>query len=95
MRIGDVCEFKTKFEDADFWLIRKGSETEVGKPVKTYSSENIGVKVIDTEILNPSYLYYVFMHLHQSGKFITLSHGTTKLKNISISDIKNIPISFQ
>jgi choline kinase len=93
MTIGDVCEFKTNFEDADFWLIRKGSETTVGKPVKEYSPEHIGVKVISTDIMDPNYLYYVFMYLHQSGKFIPMSHGTLKLKNIRISDIKEIPIS--
>jgi hypothetical protein len=95
MTIGDVCEFKTNFEDADFWLIRKGSETTVGKPTKEYSPEHIGVKVTATDLLVPSYLYYVFMHLHQSGKFIPMANGTLKLKNIKISDIKSIPISTQ
>jgi hypothetical protein len=93
MTIGDICEFKTNFENADFWLIRKGSENVVGKPTKEYSSENIGVKVIATDMVDPNYLYYVFMSLHQNGLFIKIAHGTLKLKNIRISDIKNIPIS--
>jgi competence transcription factor ComK len=92
MTLGDLCEFKTNFPEADFWLIRKGSETMVGKPVKDFDSERIGVKVIQTDILNPQYLYYVFMSLQQGGKFIPLAHGTLKLKNISIRDIKNIRI---
>jgi hypothetical protein len=93
MTIGDICEFKTNFEDADFWLIRKGSETTVGKPTKEYSPENIGVKVTNRDLVDPNYLYYVFMHLHQSGVFIQIAHGTLALKNIRISDIKQIPIS--
>jgi hypothetical protein len=92
MTLGDLCEFKTNFPEADFWLIRKGSEKTVGMPVKDFDSERIGVKVIQTDILNPQYLYYVFMSLQQGGKFIPFAHGTLKLKNISIRDIKNITI---
>ena len=92
MTIGDICEFKTKFEDADFWLIRKGSESVVGKPTKDYSPEHIGVKVLEKEILDPTYLYYVFMAFQQTGKFIPLAKGTLRLKHISISTIKNIQI---
>lgn len=92
MTLGDLCEFKTDFPEADFWIVRKGSETTVGMPVKEYDKERIGVKVTRRDILEPNYLYYVFMHLQQSGKFIPLAHGTLKLKNIRISDIKNIPV---
>ena len=45
MTIGDVCIFKTNFPDADFWLQRKGSEKTVGKPLKEFSEENIGVQI--------------------------------------------------
>lgn len=92
MTLGDLCEFKIDFPEADFWLVRKGSEKTVGMPVKDYDKERIGVKVIQTNILNPQYLYYMFMHLQQSGKFIPLAYGSLNLKNIRISDIKNIQI---
>lgn len=92
MVIGDLCEFKVNFPEADFWLIRKGSESNVGKPTKEFDSENIGVKVIRRDILDPNYLFYVFMYLQESGKLASLAHGSLKLKNISIRDIKNIPI---
>jgi hypothetical protein len=92
MTLGDLCEFKVNFPEADFWLVRKGSDKTVGMPVKEFDSERIGVKVIQTDVLDPQYLYYVFMHLQQSGKFIPLAHGTLKLKNISIRDIKSISI---
>jgi choline kinase len=90
MKLKYLCEIKTNFPDADFWLIRKGSEKEVGKPTKEYSSENIGIKVIETEILFPQYLYYALMNLHNQGRFEEMSHGTLRLKNIRVEDIKNI-----
>ena len=92
MTLGDLCEFKTNFPEADFWLIRKGNEQVVGKPRKEFDSERIGVKVVQTDVLDPQYLYYVFIHLQGSGKFIPLAHGSLRLKNISIRDIKNIEI---
>ena len=92
MTLGDLCEFKINFPEADFWLVRKGSDKTVGMPVKEFDTERIGVKVIQTDVLDPQYLYYVFMHLQQSGKFIPLAHGTLRLKNISIRDIKSISI---
>lgn len=95
MTIGDVCEFKINFLEADFWLQRKGSEKTVGKPTKEFSPENIGVKVIATELILPSFLYYYFEYLHSSGMFVNMAHGTLNLKNIRISEIKQIPISFR
>jgi hypothetical protein len=92
MKIGDICEFKINMEDADFWIKRKGSEHVIGKPIKEYSPEDIGVKVIETDLIDPGYLYYAFMYLHQKGEFTKLAKGTLKLKHISIADIKNIEL---
>lgn len=92
MTLGDLCEFKLDFPEADFWLVRKGTESTVGMPVKEYDSERIGVKVIRTDVINPQYLYYMFMHLQQSGKFIPFAYGSLNLKNIRVSDIKNIKV---
>jgi hypothetical protein len=93
MKIGDVCEFKVNFKDADFWLIRKGSEKTVGTPTKDFSPEHIGVRV-NREFIDPQFMYYKFMALHMSGFFSKLSSGTTNLKHISISTIKDFPITF-
>ena len=93
MTLGDLVEFKTNSEDADFWLIRKGSENTVGKPTKEYSPEHIGVTIIDNSILDPQYLFYYFMMLQNRGIFKMLAKGTTRLMNIRISDIKSIPVS--
>ena len=94
MTIGDVCIFKTNFQDADFWLVRKGGESVVGSPTKEFYEENIGVKVKDEfkESVSSNYLYYYFQFLHQKGVFKPIAYGTTGLKNIRLSDIKSIPI---
>ncbi len=44
------------------------------------------------DVINPQYLYYMFMHLQQSGKFIPFAYGSLNLKNIRVSDIKNIKV---
>ena len=93
MTIGDLVDFKTNFEDADFWLIRKGSENTVGKPVREYSPEHIGVKVKDGENILPDYLFYLFTTLQNKGVFTQMAKGTTRLQNIRVSDIKKIPIN--
>ena len=97
MTIGDVCIFKTNFPDADFWLQRKGSEKTVGTPIKEFNEENIGVKVMDKyrDQIDSNYLYYYFQYLHQKGMFEPISKGTLSLKNIRVSDIKSIPLSFR
>lgn len=97
MTLGDICILKTNFPDADFWIQRKGSEKSVGTPSKEYQEENIGIKVREDfqDQIDSNYLYYYFVFLHQKGVFGPVSHGTLKLKNITLSDIKSIPISFK
>jgi choline kinase len=63
MKLEDLCEIKTNFPEADFWLDRKGSIDTVGKPIKEFSSERIGIKVIKTDVLLPDYLYYVMEYI--------------------------------
>lgn len=93
MTIGDLVDFKSNEENADFWLIRKGSENTVGTPTKEYSPEYIAVIIKDRSIIDPQYLYYYFMMLQSKGVFKMLAKGTTKLMNIRISDVKSIPVS--
>lgn len=95
MKIGDICEFKINFPDADFWLIRKGNDKTVGTPTRNFSTEHIGVKIIDTNQVVPEFLFYMFQFLQQKGDFVKLSRGTLNLKHISISDIKDIPVFFK
>jgi restriction endonuclease S subunit len=93
MTLGDLVDFKTNSEDADFWLIRKGSGNTVGKPTKEYSPEHIGVTIKDESVINPQYLFYYFTMLQNRGIFKMLAKGTTRLMNIRISDVKSIPVS--
>jgi hypothetical protein len=92
MRLKDLCDVKTDFPDADFWITRKGDIDSVGKPTKEFDPEKIGIKVVRTDLLLPDYLYYVFEFLVMNGSFTTMSSGTTKLKNITVDDVKNLRV---
>jgi hypothetical protein len=87
--LSQKAEVKTNFPEADFWIVRKGTEDRVGSPTKEFSPEHIGIKVISNDIL-PGYLYYAIQFIHSTGYFRSLSHGTLKLKNIKVSDVENI-----
>jgi len=92
MKLGDICEFKTNFPEADFWLIRKGDEKMVGKPIKEFDSERIGVKIIQPDVVLPNYMFFYFQYIHSTGIFTQLATGSLKLKNIRISEIREIPL---
>lgn len=94
MKIKDFCEVKFNFEDADFYIIAKGSENQIGKPsIGNEESKNkIGIKVINKELIDPKYLYYLFEYLFQS-KFWSengLIYGSLSLKNLRLEDVKNL-----
>lgn len=87
--LSEKAEIKTNFPEADFWIIRKGSEDKVGSPTKEFSPEHIGIKVISDDLL-PDYLFYAMQYTHSAGYYRPLAHGTLKLKNIKVSDVANI-----
>lgn len=93
MRLGDLATIKTNFQEADFWLIRRGAASQCGKPVKVFNPEHIGIKVDRTDILLPDYLYYVFMHIHNTKYWEPLANGTLTLVNIRVRDVRNIELS--
>ena len=95
LRLKDIAKIATNMQDADFWLVRKGSDKTVGKPVKEFDPSRIGVKVVRTDVLDSKYLYYVMMNLHNQGHFARLANGTTNLVNITVNDIANIPLGQQ
>ena len=94
-RLKDIAKIATNMPDADFWLVRKGSDKTVGKPVKEFDPSRIGVKVVKTDVLDPNYLYYAMMNLHNQGHFARIANGTTNLVNITVNDIANIPLGQQ
>lgn len=90
MRLGDLCALKTKFEDADFWIARRGTKEMVGKPTRTYNPEHIGIKVIKTDVLDPNYLYHLMEYLWGKGFFSDLAFGSLRLVHIRIDDLARL-----
>jgi hypothetical protein len=88
----NFIQAKLNFPDADFWVIRRGTPDEVGRPVKEFDPERIGIKVT-SEALMPDYLFYTMRLWHSEGRFKQVATGTIKLVHIRTSDILNIPIA--
>lgn len=93
MRLSDITTIKTNFQDADFWLVRRGAASQCGKPVRVFNPEHIGIKVNRTDILLPDYLYCCFEHIHNTKYWEQLANGTLSLVNIRVSDVRKIELS--
>jgi len=91
MMLQSIATIKTNFQDADFWLIRKGSEKQVGKPVETFNPEHIGIKV-ESSLVLPKFLFYALTYLHNKGYFANQCNGTLSLKHITLDTVKKIRI---
>lgn len=92
LKLFNIATVKTNFPEADFWLIRKGSESEVGKPTRTFHPERLGIRVDQPKIVIPDYLFYIFMHLQQVGYFRRRARGTLNLKHITVKDVEEIKL---
>ena len=92
MRLKDVAQVRTDLVGADFWLVRRGELESVGEPSRSFSPYHIGVRVEDTGLILPDYLYYVFMHLHQVGQWRPLAVGSLSLVHIRTEDVRNIAL---
>ncbi len=88
----NIAKVKTNFPEADFWLVRKGSELDVGKPTNIFKPQHIGVKVERLDIIYPKYLFYVVHHLHSIGYFKRRCNGTLSLKHITVNDVEKIKL---
>jgi hypothetical protein len=55
LKLGDVAKVGVNMPEADFWVVRRGSEREVGRPVKTFNPEHFGIKVTQTDVLDPGH----------------------------------------
>ena len=89
----DVCTIKTNFPEADFWMIRKGSANVVGKPVREFSPENIGIKVLRTDLLLPTFLFYAIENMVNQGVFAREATGSLRLVNIRTEMVRKIRIA--
>jgi len=92
MKLSDVATIKTNFAEADFWIVRRGSLKTVGEPSYTFNRESIGIKVSRQDIVLSRYLYYCFLHLHQSRVWEPVATGSLSLVNIRVSDVANITL---
>ena len=91
--LSDFAKIGINMEDADLWLIRKGSVDTVGKPTKEYDPERIGIKITRTDVLHTQYLYYMLLHIFTSGYWKNKARGALRLKNIRIEDVKHIQLN--
>lgn len=91
-KLFNIAKVKCNFPDADFWIVRKGSELTVGKPTRVYHPQHFGVKVDKTQIIISDYLYYALDHLHSVFYFKSLAKGTLNLKHLVLADIESIRI---
>ena len=92
MRLKNLAVIRTDFEVADFWVSRRGSVDTVGQPSRIFSPYHVGIKVEQTEVLLPDYLYYMFLHWYQMGQWKTLAYGSLSLVHLRVDDVKNIEL---
>ena len=90
-KLGQHADVGTNMPDADFWVIRKGTGNKVGSVTDEYSPEHIGVKNRNHQI-NSKYLQYALQNIHSKGYYGDKHIGTTDLRNIRTSHVKDIPI---
>lgn len=95
MKLGNLAEIKTNFENADFWIWRRNSAEKVGSPTREYNPQHIGIKVIRKDLLMPEYLFYLMQYMHIQGYFKKVSKGATNLVNITTDDVKNISFALK
>ena len=92
VRLKDLCSVKVNQPDSDFWLQRNGSNKTIGQVTKEFSKDNIGVKVIRTDVVLPQYLYYALQHVHNAGHWAQFANGVTNLQHLRVSDVANLSI---
>ena len=96
MKLKEICEIRSNFPEAEFWLIRKGSKEKVGTPTKTFSPEYIGIKIKPEgkEITIPDYLYRWFEFVQKKGFFRQYATGVLNLVHITSKFVGDLPVKF-
>ena len=95
MRLKDLAVIRTDFAGADFWVSRRGSIYTVGQPSRVFSPYHVGIKVEQTNILLPDYLYYMFLHWYQLGQWRSMAYGSLSLVHLRVEDVRNIELVMQ
>ena len=89
--LGVPFELKTN-GTGDFYIKLDG--TNGGMPLlEKPTSGNFAAVTTDKQVLDPKYLYYVVLNLHNNGTFKLHQHGTT-VPHITLHDIKKEIIKF-
>ena len=92
LRLADIAEIKVGREDADFFLVRRGTLETVGMPTREFNPEHIGITVTAPDLILPDYLFYAMMYLHQRGYWKPLAKGVLRLVHIRTDDVKSITL---
>jgi hypothetical protein len=79
---------KNNFNDADFWLINKGSVNDLGKPVKQFEPYYTGI--LCPALILPEYGYYLCVYFYQIGVWRQYGVGSTSYQSLRISDIRRV-----
>lgn len=87
-----IANAKVDSVTADFWIIRRGTPDQVGRPVRDYGQEHIGLSITALDQIYPDYLFYVMEHLWRQGYFKQKARGSTRLVNIRVNDVLDIAI---
>ena len=90
MKLKQIACISTNYESADFWLIRRGSEQNIGRPIEEFNKHHFGVYVVTRELVLPKWLFYKLTHIHNTGFFVPLARGSLRLKHIVIEDVENL-----
>jgi hypothetical protein len=91
-KLGEFVFLGVGMKEADFWIVRRGTPEAVGRPVREFNPEHIGVKVTETDVLNPRYLFYMIEHVANTGYFARLARGATRLVSIRKSDVADLKV---
>jgi len=89
----DIARIATNMHNADFWITRRGLQTAVGNPTKSFHHESFGVKILNQDI-NPNDIFDHVKKLHDQGHFSDKATGLGALTHIRLQDIENIPIPY-
>lgn len=93
LRLKDYITVTVGDENADFWMIRRGSLETVGQPTREFNPQHLSITVTDTDRILPDYLFYAMTHMWMQGAFKGMASGVTNLVNIRVSDIENLKFS--
>ena len=87
----NLAKAKLNFPDADFWVQRRGARNNIGKVSKEFNRENIGIKVLRLDELDPGYLYYWMEHVQSQNWWERMGiPGVTGIWHLRVRDVQSL-----